>query len=165
MQNNFISKDFLTSFYSDVVSARAYILALKNIVETNNKTTLAQISFSALVEALIMTISRLYDNKSNIGCINKLISNNSKDFLKIDSLLIEKYNRLPNIKEIKTYRDKLIAHKDNNYLSYYEDLKECHILDKIEPFISFAEELFDYYDYGKKRQRFIENIKNNLSEE
>lgn len=163
MQNDFISKDFLLSFYFDVARARAYILALQNIVETNNKTALAQISFSALIEALIVTVCRLYDKNSNIGNIYKLFS---KD---IDNKIIdlkEEYDKLNlNIDKLREFRDKFVAHKDKGYEERYKRLKTCRILEIVEPCVSFAEKVYDKIGDKITRNKNIEDIKCKLSME
>lgn len=160
------NSEFMASFYFDVVHARAYVLALNKIVKENNTKCLTQISFSALIEALIVTVCRMYDKNSKVGSIVKVMEADAKNDFKIDSDLRKKYEGLPKINDaIKIYRDTIIAHKDKGFLQNYEELKKCHLLDKVEPFIEFAEELYDKTGNKYLRNKNIDEIEQRLKDE
>lgn len=170
---------FLDSLYYDVVRARSYSLLLENIAKHNKHDITSDISFYALIESLITTVFRMYDYNSKIGCIQKQVDriesifkgfdkdnyHETKVIKKLHSLVGENEKRLnDDFSRIKEWRNKCIAHKDKDYENKLIALRKSKILNLVEPYISFAENIYDYFSTNN-RKVIINNVKKRINNE
>ena len=167
-----IDSNYENSLFYDLVRARSYVLLLENIVKNNKKDIFSQISFSALIDSLISTVCRMYDYGSKVGNIQKEVrrindifkkENNNDDCdekLVLDNIIgLDKEHKTENFKKLLTFRDKCVAHKDSNWNEIYDELRKSRILELVEPFLDFAEKIYDKNPAREKgRKEVIESI-------
>ena len=168
----FMNVNFKSSLYDDVVKARSYYLLLEHIVKNNKHDIICEISFHSLIDSLITTICRMYDKNSKIGNLYKELKRENENFKCInhanyDCELFVELKKLVNSEDyekLKKWRDKCIAHKDNNLKENILELKESKLLNLVDPYIVFAEKIYDNNSIGE-RGEVIDKIKRRLNEE